>query len=157
MRNFRPKYPSQQSSYNQPNLPIGTVLNGMKLTSNGWQPYKKKSGAKEIRTDKAGKQLTDRNGKPVIGLSAWCYTKRTGLISISGFSHYKSKWYENAKGEEGVSIVCEVVYKDSGVTKIIPVAYNAVTGKAYLKEIGLMLSTKGANGGFCGQMSFNKK
>lgn len=145
-------YPSQQ-----PSMPIGTVAGGKKLTSRGWVPYKKKSGAKEITTDKAGKRLVDRNGKPIIGVSAWMVSRSTGLISISGFSHYKSTWFSNAKGQEGVSIIVDVVYKDTGQKTTAAIAYNTVTGKAYLKELGIMFSTKGNNGGYCGKMQFGNK
>lgn len=133
---------------NSPQMPMGTVVNGQILTQNGWRPYKKKSGAKEVSG-------TNSNGK-WWGVSAWFANKRSGLVKISAFENEKSTRFENEKGEESIMLLFEVIYPNTG-QKVLEISqYKFSTGKAFLSNLGIVISTKSPNGGYCGFLRKNK-
>lgn len=136
----------QQPQFQQPQIKLGTYMNGNVWTKNGWKPYKKRSGASEHR----GKTTA---GKDFFGVSAWCYSKSAGRIKISGFENERSTRFQNKQGEKSMMLMFEVLYQDTG-NKVLEIAqYKMTTGKARLKRLGIDISTKAANGGYCGFIS----
>ncbi|MFJ1382063.1 hypothetical protein [Capnocytophaga canimorsus] len=107
------------------------------------QPYKKKSGAKEV-------QGVTREGKEYFGISAWFVSKNAGLVKINAFENSKSTHFTTQRGREGVSLMFEVVYRDSGIKRLEVATYFFDTGKAFLKDLGIIVSTKASNGGYAG-------
>ncbi|MDT9500401.1 hypothetical protein [Capnocytophaga canimorsus] len=124
-------YPQRQGQYSQRQYPQGQ------------QGYKKKSAAKEV------KGLT-REGKEYFGISAWFVSKNTGLVKINAFENSKSTHFTTQRGRDGVSLMFEVVYRNSGIKRLEVATYFFDTGKAFLKELGIIVSTKAPNGGYCG-------
>jgi hypothetical protein len=128
-----------------PNMPIGTVNNGLILTKTGWIEYVKKSGAKQGMTKH--KKLY---------ISAWNASKTKGLIKISAFENRLSKTYErelktgDVKPEICLSMMFEVFYSTTGNTVLELGFYNLTTGVVVLGKVGLTIATKAANGGYCG-------
>lgn len=104
---------------------------------------KKKSGAKETE----GYTKGDRK---FFGVVAWFYKERTGMVSIKAFSNEKSTWFDTEDGNGGVTMMWEVFYRDTGVKNITIASYFFGSGKAYLKDLGVMVSTKAPNGGYAG-------
>jgi len=135
-------YRNQGGSQNH--MPYGTVNNGKIWTRQGWQDYKKKSGAKEGRT---------KDDK--IFVSAWNASKEKGMISISAFENRKSTESKSDRGNMFITMMFEIIYKRTG-NKMLEVGnYNLTTGKVFLQKPGLVISTRAPNGGFCGKISSN--
>jgi len=107
---------------------------------------KKKSGAKEGR-QKAGKN----QGK--VYVSGWKANKRHGMVKISAFENARSTRSRSESGNEFVTMMFEIFYKDTGA-KVLEVApYNLTTGKVFLEKVGWCISTKARNGGYVGPIS----
>lgn len=104
---------------------------------------KKRSGAKET-------EGYTQNDRKFFGVVAWFYKARTGMVSIKAFSNEKSTWFDTEDGNGGVTMMWEVFYRDTGVKNITIASYFFGSGKAYLKELGVMVSTKAPNGGYAG-------
>ncbi|MFJ1366451.1 hypothetical protein ACILDU_08405 [Capnocytophaga canimorsus] len=132
-------YPQRQPQYPQPQYPQGQSQ----------QPYKKKSGAKEVKG-------LNKNGKEYFGVSAWFKSKNSGLVKISAFENQKSTYFTTQRGREGVSMMFEVFYRDSGIKRLEVATYFFDNGKAFLKDLGIIVSTKAPNGGYAGYLR-NKK
>lgn len=108
----------------------------------------KRSGAKEGIISK-GKNA----GKGMIYISAWKVNKRHGMVSIKAFENAKSKRWESDRGKKHVSLIFEVIFKDQGNTMVIPANYCMTTGKAFLDQLGWVVSTQARRGGYCGPIS----
>lgn len=135
------------NDYGQHQMPLGTIAKGQILTKKGWKPYKKKSGAKEVSGN-------GENGT-YWGVSAWFANRNTGLVKISAFKNRKSTEYKNERGEKGISLMFEVIYTRTGQKHLEVATYKYSTGKAFLKTLGIVISTKAPNGGFCGFLRKN--
>lgn len=109
---------------------------------------KKKSGAKEV-------QGTTKEGNQYFGISAWFYRKNVGLVQIKAFENSKSTHFTTERGRDGVSLMFEVFYKNSGIKRLEVATYFFDSGKAFLKDLGIIVSTKAPNGGYAGY--FQKK
>ncbi|CEN37612.1 hypothetical protein [Capnocytophaga cynodegmi] len=109
---------------------------------------KKKSGAKEV-------QGTTKEGNQYFGISAWFSRKNVGLVQIKAFENSKSTHFTTERGRDGVSLMFEVFYKNSGIKRLEVATYFFDSGKAFLKDLGIIVSTKAPNGGYAGY--FQKK
>lgn len=106
--------------------------------------YKKKSGAKETEGYTQG-------DKKFFGVVAWFYKQRTGMVNIRAFANEKSTWFDDEDGNPlGVTLMWEVFYRDTGTKQLEVASYFFDSGKAYLKNLGVMVSTKAPNGGYAG-------
>ncbi|CEN51932.1 hypothetical protein [Capnocytophaga canis] len=110
---------------------------------------KKKSGAKEVHG-------TTKDGNRFFGVVGWFYRQNVGLVNIKAFENSKSTHYTTQQGKEGIALMFEVTYRDSGVKRLEIAPYSFVTGKAFLKETGIVISTRVNNGGYAGFYS-NKR
>lgn len=109
---------------------------------------KKRSGAKQGVITK-GKNRDEG----FIYLSAWKANKRHGLVTVKGFENQKSTRSEaRSTGNKFVTIMLEIVFRDSGNKMLELVNYNLTTGKVYIDQLGWVLSTKAPNGGFLGKV-----
>lgn len=109
---------------------------------------KKKSGAKEV-------QGTTKEGNQYFGISAWFSRKNVGLVQIKAFENSKSTHFTTERGRDGISLMFEVFYKNSGIKRLEVATYFFDSGKAFLKDLGIIVSTKAPNGGYAGY--FQKK
>ena len=112
------------------------------------QQVKKKSGAKEV----VG---TTKEGRQYFGINAWFFNRRSGLVTISAFESSKSTHFTTQRGRDGITLMFEVFYKDSGIKRLEVGMYFYDTGKAFLEGLGIIVSTKANNGGYAGY--FRKK
>ncbi|MDO5607391.1 MAG: hypothetical protein Q4G08_02935 [Capnocytophaga sp.] len=105
---------------------------------------KKRSGAKVV-------QGNTKDGVMYYGVTAWFYRRRTGLVTISAFENSRSKRYTGEKnGNNFISLLFEVFYRDTG-SKFLEIAqFNINTGKVLLPKTGIVISTKANNGGYAG-------
>lgn len=137
------------------NGPLGPHFTGGGHYNNGYggggysnnQP-KKRSGAKET-IQKKGKNT----GK--LAIVAWNYSRRRGLITLSAFENKKSKRIKSKVGNRFVTLIAEVVSRDTGEVSIHPIIYNVETGKAFVQRLNMVISTKAANGGYFGTIKRN--
>ncbi|MFJ1412404.1 hypothetical protein [Capnocytophaga canimorsus] len=136
-------YPQRQAQYPQQRYPQQQYPQGQYPQGQSQQPYKKKSGAKEV-------QGVTREGKEYFGISAWFVSKNAGLVKINAFENSKSTHFTTQRGREGVSLMFEVIYRDSGIKRLEVATYFFDTGKAFLKDLGIIVSTKAPNGGYAG-------
>ena len=104
---------------------------------------KKRSGARSTIIQKG-------KSKNLMAITAWNYSRGRGMIVAQGFEHKKSTRVESKAGNKFISIVFEVTYRRTGNVMTIPALYNVNTGKAYLDKLGMVISTKAANGGYFG-------
>ena len=107
------------------------------------QSNKKRSGAKET-IQKKGKN------KGKLAIVAWNYSRRRGMIQFSAFENKKSKRVKSKKGNRYLSLIGELVMKDTGEVTIHPIVYDVDSGKAYLRRLHMVISTKAPNGGYFG-------
>lgn len=107
---------------------------------------KKKSGAKEV----TGKT---QNGDNFFGIVAWFSRKGVGLVQVRAFQNSKSTEFETEKGRRGINMMFEVFYKNTGVKRLETACYFYDSGKAFLEKLGIVISTKANNGGYCGYYS----
>ena len=87
-----------------------------------------------------------RNGnfKDDIIVNAWNKSKGKGLITATVAPYGKSKVYENKKGQEKMTMIAIVDYKNSGVQKKIPCSMNLDTKVISLEEIGMCITPNGS-------------
>lgn len=104
------------------------------------RPQKKRSGASE---------KICKNGSLMV--AGWNYSRSKGLITVQGFTNSKSTDSESERGNQFVTMGLKVFYKNTGNSFIEWVNYNKTTGKVWLPQLGMVLSTKAANGGYLGQ------
>ncbi|GIJ93002.1 hypothetical protein CAPN001_08590 [Capnocytophaga stomatis] len=149
-RNQGYNYPQQQGYYQQPFYPYSPQYShGNYSQKRGYQQApKKKSGAKEV-------QGTTKDGNQYFGISAWFSRKNVGLVQIKAFANKKSTHFTTERGRDGVSLMFEVFYKNSGIKRLEVATYFFDSGKAFLKDLGIIVSTKAPNGGYAGY--FQKK
>lgn len=106
----------------------------------GRRPQKKHSGAKEGQTKK---------GK--LYVYAWNYSRDRGLIKIKAFENKKTTFSTSERGNEFATLMFEIFYTKTG-NKLLEIApYNLTTGKVFLEQLGIVISTKAPNGGYCGR------
>lgn len=128
---------------NKKNKSYGPVPYGCYVNDQG-EIVKRKGGAKEV-------QGQTKEGRDYFGVSAWFYRENTGMVSINAFVNEKSTWFPDADNPEGVTMMWEVFYRNTGVKRITIASYFFDSGKAYLKDLGIMVSTKANdNGGWAG-------
>lgn len=110
---------------------------------------RKRSGAKFV-------QGMTKDGHPYRGVVAWFWRKSCGMVKISAFENQKSTEFETSNGRQGIALLFEVLYRDSGVKHLETGTYFYDTGKVFLKRLGIVISTKAPNGGYCGFFSNSK-
>lgn len=115
---------------------------------NGQYNKRKKSGAKEVKG-------VTKNGDQYFGISGWFVRNNVGLVKINAFVNSKSTHFTTQAGRDGVSLMFEVIYQNTGVKRLEIATYFFDSGKAFLKELGIVVSTKARNGGYAG--FFKKK
>jgi hypothetical protein len=113
---------------------------------------KPKSGAQEV-------QGTTKEGNKYFGVTGWFIRRDTGLIKVSGFVNSLSKEYQSSRGNHFVSLMFEIFYQNSGVKKLELGLYNTTSGKVYLEQSNIIISTKtkrDGGSGYCGFLSKKK-
>ena len=113
---------------------------------------KPKSGAQEVHG-------TTKDGNNYFGVTGWFVRRDTGLIKVSGFVNSLSKEYQSSRGNHFVSLMFEIFYQNSGVKKLELGLYSTTTGKVYLEQSNIIISTKTkreGGSGYCGFLSKKK-
>lgn len=133
----RNAYTNNRGSYQAPtnyNVPSG-----------GYAPKPKKhSGAKKIV----------KNGVDYI--SAWNYSRQKGMVTVFIAPYNKSDVVHSAgSGKKYRSLMCQIEYKNSGVSKHFPVLINIDTERVSIPEMGWVVNHRAPNGGYCGIFSKN--
>lgn len=101
------------------------------------RPPSKKSGAKYSPI----KQGKFKGGTIV---NAWNASRNRGLVTAKVAPYKDSKEYTaESSGNTYVTMIAEVTYRNSGVTKIIPCSMNKDTRVIVLEEIGMVISPNG--------------
>jgi len=110
---------------------------------------KKHSGAEVVRSTKKGYEGVEF-------VRAWNYRKRRGLLTIFISEYKKTKTVRSEKsGIEYRNLLAKVHYEDSGVEKLMGALLSLKTNKITIPELGMVVNTHAANGGYCG--TFKKK
>ena len=100
------------------------------------KPRVKRSGATYSKISKG-----NHVGSTIV--NAWNKIKGRGLITAKVAPYKDTKVYENAKGETKQTMIAEVFYHNSGITKIIPCSMNQATQVIVLSELGMCISPNG--------------
>jgi hypothetical protein len=109
------------------------------------RPVKKHSGATK-GTDKNGKQY----------FRGWNFSKRRGMITVFITTFKSSGEHRSEKGNVYTNLMAKVVYKDSGVEKLMGALLSHSTGRVVIPELGMVLNTAAPNGGYFGTFTRKK-
>lgn len=105
---------------------------------------KKRSGAQ-------AKQYVTKDGVTGLCINAWNYNNRRGMVKVSAFENSKSVESESKTGNKFIMMMFEIFYVDTGAKVLELANYNKTTGKVFLTKLGMVISTKAANGGYFGK------
>lgn len=109
---------------------------------------KKHSGAKKVRSKKAGFEGVEF-------ISAWNYSKKRGMVTILISEYKKTKTVTANNGTQYRNLLAKVKYENSGVEKLMGALLNLSNHKITLPEMGMVVNVNAPNGGYCG--TFKKK
>lgn len=126
-------YYDDNHSYRQNNY--GNNNRGYNSRGRGGQG-KKRTFAKEGRI---------RGGKSdgLLYISATRYSKKFGKVTAKAFENHSSKKSESDRGNKFVSLAFEITWVDTGNKSTYWALYNLTSGKAFIEELGWVISTKG--------------
>lgn len=110
---------------------------------------KKHSGAKTVRSRKPGFEGVEF-------ISAWNYSRRRGMITCFISEYKKTKTTTANNGTQYRNLLAKVVYKDSGVEKLMGALLNLSNDKITIPELGMVVNVKAPNGGYFGKFSKKK-
>ena len=102
--------------------------------------HKKRSGATYSTVKKEGLKST---GTTIV--NAWNFSKSRGLITAKVGVYKNSRVFiGKEEGNKYQTMIAEVNYTRSGITKIIPCCMNVSTKVIGLQDIGMCISPKGS-------------
>ncbi|MEQ8220324.1 MAG: hypothetical protein RH981_18965 [Arenibacter sp.] len=123
----------------QPYNPNGQY-NQYPQQQNGYrgQAQAKKSGAKYSL-------IKDGTYKGYTIINAWNKSRGKGLITAKVAPYKGSKEYTaETSGATYITLIAEVNYRNTGVTKLVPCSMNKATKVIVLSEIGMVISPNGS-------------
>jgi hypothetical protein len=103
--------------------------------------YVKKSGSK------AG---TDKNGAPYT--TGWNASKRNGMVTFLATPYKGSHVVTSRSGKDWMNVMVKIHYKDQMKTELKSGLRNMATGQVIINDLGIVLSPKSKNGGYCGRI-----